>query len=107
MKEAATALWASLVRTLVPIIVGAVLGWLTTRGLTLDDQFEAALTAVLTAVFAFVWYLLVRLAETYLSPAIGWLLGLAKSPDSYSPDTPGKHVAAGDSEDDQSDAQDV
>ena len=43
MKEAATALWASLVRTLVPIIVGAVLGWLTTRGLTLDDQFEAAL----------------------------------------------------------------
>ena len=38
-------LWDSIVRTLVPIVVGAVVGWLVARGITLDPEFEATLTA--------------------------------------------------------------
>lgn len=98
MKIALEALWASIVRTIVPVSVGAIMSWLTTRGLPLDDQLESALTAALTAAFALIWYVIVRLLETYVAPRFGWLLGLAKSPDSYSKDSPveeagGKHVA--------------
>ena len=69
-------LFDSLVRTFVPIIVGAVLGFFVTRGIELDPEFEAALIVALTAGFNGVYYLLVRLFETYVSPKFGWLLGL-------------------------------
>lgn len=74
-------LWDSIVRTFVPIVVGAVVGWLVARGITLDPEFEATLTAALSGGFAIIWYALVRLFETYVSPKFGWLLGLAKAPE--------------------------
>lgn len=74
-------LFDSLVRTFVPIIVGAVLGFFVTRGIELDPEFESALIVALTAGFNGVYYLLVRLFETYVSPKFGWLLGLAQTPD--------------------------
>jgi hypothetical protein len=49
-----------------------------------DAEFEAAITGVLTAGFSAVYYVAVRLLEQYVTPKLGWLLGLAKSPDSYS-----------------------
>lgn len=73
-------LFDSLVRTFTPIIVGAVLGWFTTSGITLDPEFETSLTLVIGAAFAGLYYLAVRLFELYVSPKFGWLLGLAKPP---------------------------
>jgi hypothetical protein len=77
------ALWDSIVRTLVPVIVGAVLTWVTTLGVELDPEFEGALTLVITAVFTAVYYIAVRLLETHVTPKLGWLLGSAKQPDYF------------------------
>lgn len=93
MSEAFSALWASIVRTVVPIIVGSVLGWFASANLPLDPEFEGALTALITLLLTMAYYVAVRLFETYISPKIGWLLGYAKSPDSYSKGQPGKHEA--------------
>jgi cation transporter-like permease len=79
-STAMKSLFDSTVRTIVPIIVGAVIGWAVTQGITLDDQFEVALTLTITGAFQGIYYLVVRLFETYVSPKFGWLLGLAKKP---------------------------
>jgi len=91
MNVAASALWASIVRTVVPIIVGAVIAWVTGLGVALDEEFEPLLASLLTAGFSAVYYIAVRLLEVYVTPKLGWLLGLAKSPDSYSEGP--KHLA--------------
>lgn len=88
MSNALAALWASIVRTIVPIIVGSVVGWAVSIGIELDAQFEPLLTAALTAAFSGIYYVAVRLLETYVTPKFGWLLGLAKSPAAYTPETP-------------------
>lgn len=75
------ALFDSIVRTLVPIIVGAVIGWATIRGIALDPEFELALVLAVTGLFQGVYYIAVRLFELYVSPKFGWLLGLAKAPE--------------------------
>lgn len=93
MSQAFSALWASTVRTVVPIIVGAVLGFLASANIQVDPEFEKLLTAALTLVFTTAYYVAVRLFETYISPKIGWLLGYAKSPDTYTAESPAKHVA--------------
>lgn len=93
MSETFLALWASVARTIVPIVVGAVLGWFTAANIPVDPEFEGMLTTLLTALLTTAYYVAVRLFETYISPKLGWLLGYAKSPDSYSEDQPGKHVA--------------
>lgn len=84
MSEAFSTLWASIVRTLTPIIVGAIVGWIVARGIPVDAEFQASITIAITAVFQAVYYVAVRLLERYVTPKLGWLLGLAKSPDSYS-----------------------
>lgn len=93
MSETAAALWASIVRTIVPLVVGGVLSLAVAINVPLDPEFEQLLTALITAALTALYYVVVRLFETYISPKLGWLLGYAKSPDSYSEDTPGKHVA--------------
>ena len=93
MSNVLSALWASIVRTVVPIVVGAVLGWFASANLPLDPEFEGALTALITLLLTTAYYVAVRLFETYISPKIGWLLGYAKSPDTYSKDQTGKHEA--------------
>ena len=54
-------LFDSLVRTFTPIIVGGVLAWFTTAGITLDSEFEGALTLAVSGLFAGFYYLAVRL----------------------------------------------
>ncbi|UXN31025.1 hypothetical protein [Glutamicibacter sp. M10] len=93
MSDTFSALWASIVRTVVPIIVGSVLGWFTAVNIPVDPEFEGALTVLLTLLLTTAYYVAVRLFETYISPKIGWLLGYAKTPDSYSKDQQGKHEA--------------
>lgn len=85
---AAASLWASIVRTIVPILVGAVLGFAVANGIDVDPEFEATLTSWLSVGFSGVYYIVVRLFEIYVSPKIGWLLGLAKAPVVY--DEPAK-----------------
>lgn len=75
------ALWDSSVRTVVPIVVGAVISFLVTRGIALDPEFEGALFLAVTGLFQGVYYIAVRAFETYVSPKFGWLLGLAKAPE--------------------------
>ena len=80
--------WLSIVRTYVPLIVGGVLGFFASQGITVDPEFEEAFTGVLMLVGSGLYYLVARLFETYVSPKLGWLLGSAKSPDNYSKDQP-------------------
>lgn len=78
------ALFDSIVRTIVPIVVGAVIAWAVTHGVSPDPEFETTLTVAVTAAFTGIYYIAVRLFETYVSPKFGWLLGLAKAP-KYAP----------------------
>jgi len=68
---------ASLWRTVVPLIIGTLVAWAAHAGLNVDS---AAATAWLTGAFSAVYYTLFRLLEAHVSPAWGWLLGLARPP---------------------------
>jgi len=72
-----TGLLTSIVRTLVPAIVGVVLGAAAKRGFELDS---GAITEFVTLVITVVYYAIVRVLETKIGPAWGWLLGVAKVP---------------------------
>jgi hypothetical protein len=63
----------SLVRTLIPVIVGAVAGWLAHHGIHEP-------LVLITSVITYAYYLIARILEHYLSPKFGWLLGAAKAP---------------------------
>ena len=71
---------SSLVRTVVPIIAGALLTLLVNLGIDLDEDSTLALTTFLTGLLTAVYYLVVRFLEEKVSPQWGWLLGLAKGP---------------------------
>ncbi|GAA1161836.1 hypothetical protein F4556_005066 [Kitasatospora gansuensis] len=70
-------LYASLVRTGVPALVGWLVVTAARYGLDLDPT---ALAGVLLPVVSFAYYALFRLAEHFVSPRWGWLLGYAKPP---------------------------
>lgn len=70
-------LGASLVRTVVPLVVGAVVSALAKVKLGLDAE---AATAVVTVVVTTVYYTGVRLLEELVNPLWGRLLGIAKVP---------------------------
>ena len=89
MKDKAQLVWLSIVRTYVPLIVGGVLGWFASQGITVDPELEDALTGLLSLGGAGIYYVIVRLLEVYVTPKLGWLLGTRKSPDSYSKDSEG------------------
>lgn len=78
----------SLVRTLVPLIVGWVLSLPLTPAVldllqvTTGDA-TRALTAAVTAAVAGLYYLAVRLFEVHGRPRLGWLLGWASQPTRY------------------------
>jgi hypothetical protein len=75
-----------LIRTWVPIAVGAAISWLATAGLELDKETQAAAIVAATGAIQAAYYTLVRLLENKY-PAIGWLLGSAKTP-TYTPAEP-------------------
>jgi hypothetical protein len=75
----------SLIRTWVPVIVGSFLSWLITVGIELDERSSTALITALTGLLIAAYYTAVRLLERRW-PQVGVLLGLAKTPDSYSND---------------------
>lgn len=83
MKIALDTLWQSIIRTIVPLAVGNVLAFVIGLGITVDAEFESALSHVLTLVLAGIYYVAIRLFERYVSPKFGWLLGVAQQPVAY------------------------
>lgn len=63
------------VRTIVPAIVGLVITLALRAGLDLHG-YAPEITTVVTALY----YSAARLAEEYVSPRFGWLLGVAAKP---------------------------
>ena len=74
----------SIVRTIVPVIVGQVAAYFATIGVVLPDDVMAGLTAILGFAFTTVWYLAARWLEQRF-PKLGVLLGWAAVPESYTP----------------------
>ncbi len=87
-STAAAAVWASIARTLVPAIVGQMLGLWGATDLPVDDRLEPALTVFLGLVLTGTYYAGVRVLETYVAPRVGWLLGLARTPAVYTAQSP-------------------
>ncbi|HWV49296.1 MAG TPA: hypothetical protein VN035_07555 [Microbacterium sp.] len=73
-------LFDSLVRTYVPWLVGAVIGWLVSLGVPLDPEVETQITLLFMGVASFLYYAAARIFELYVSPKLGWLVGLPKQP---------------------------
>lgn len=69
----------SLIRTYVPIVVGAVLGWLVSIGVEGVDQHQAEAVAGAVAFCQAAWYAAARVLEKRF-PQFGWLLGVPKNP---------------------------
>jgi hypothetical protein len=68
------------IRSVTPIAVGVTVTWLATRlHIIIDTDTSAAITTGITGVTTAAYYTLIRRAETRW-PAVGWLLGAAKTP---------------------------
>lgn len=69
----------SLIRTWTPILVGALVSWLASLGIHVDDQTKGALVIVMTALIIGLYYTLVRILERRF-PQLGFLLGTPNQP---------------------------
>lgn len=83
-KTVAGDIWASFVRTAVPVIVGAVVGWAAKLGFHLTGDLQDALATVVGGAFSFAYYLAVRFAEQHYPGASKFLLS-RKAPIGYAP----------------------
>lgn len=70
----------SLIRTWIPALIGALVGFLASKGIELDPDAVAAGTAFMSAVFTGLYYALARWLESRW-PKLGWLLGNPKQPE--------------------------
>ena len=71
----------SLIRTYVPIGVGALASYLVTRGIEIDANAQLGLVTFLTAVLQGVYYLIARILEARMPSIGGLLLGSSKKPE--------------------------
>ncbi|MDQ8040679.1 hypothetical protein RDI86_02330 [Cellulosimicrobium sp. XJ-DQ-B-000] len=69
----------SLVRTVVPIGVGALISWLALRGVAVEESAQAALVSALTALITAGYYAGARVLELRW-PWFGYLLGTKAEP---------------------------
>lgn len=75
MQDLAT----SIIRTIVPFFVGAVVTWLISLGVEVPQELTAQLTGFLTFIIGALYYVGVRaLAKKY--PKLEWLLGVPVKP---------------------------
>ena len=68
----------SIVRTVVPVIVGILLTQATKAGIHFDEK-GTSLTEVVTVVVTSLYYSIARWAEA-IKPKLGWLLGKPSKP---------------------------
>ncbi|MFI0897054.1 hypothetical protein [Streptomyces sp. NPDC020983] len=80
---------ASLWRTVVPMIVGALVAALAHAGIGVDS---AAATVWLGSAFGAAYYAFFRVLEAHVSSRWGWLLGLARPPQYPAKATPAPAV---------------
>ena len=73
----------SLIRTIVPAVVGSLIGWLITLGITLPEHAADSLTAGIVALSIALYYGAARWLEIRW-PAFGYLLGTRAEP-TYTP----------------------
>lgn len=73
----------SLIRTYVPVAVGAFIAWLLSLGIEVDAETQAGLVVSMTGLVVAAYYTLIRLLERKW-PAVGVLLGIPKQPE-YEP----------------------
>lgn len=92
----------ALIRTAVPGLVGAVIAWLTARGVDVPAGTRDWAVAALTFVFLLIYYAIVHALELKF-PQVGVLLGIPKRPvyNGLAPGArPGRHeLPAGDAAD--------
>lgn len=81
----------SLVRTYVPVAVGALAAWLLSLGVELNPEAQTGLTVFLTGLIIAAYYTLARLAERKW-PSLGFLLGSSKQPVYDTPPVPDQPV---------------
>jgi hypothetical protein len=74
----------SVIRTLVPVVVGTLLAAAAKAGFDID---EGLATEIVATVFITLYYAGVRWLEVNVAPKWGWLLGVAKAPEYKGPDT--------------------
>lgn len=72
-------LLTSFIRTVVPVVVGGIVSYLTTKGVNVDREAATGLATFLTGLVAAVYYLAARILESKY-PKAGNLLGVAKQP---------------------------
>ena len=70
----------SYIRTSIPLIIGAVVAWLAQKGFTVPPELVTATSGFLTALFAIIYYAIVRKLEVKY-PKVGILLGVPKAPE--------------------------
>ncbi|WP_427130285.1 hypothetical protein [Pseudarthrobacter sp. S9] len=78
---------ASVIRTVVPVVVGQVTSWLLLANVTLPGSAADGLSTFLGGLFTAIYYVGVRVLEQQW-PQAGVLLGLTASPDTYSKGEP-------------------
>lgn len=78
--DAGKNLYDSIVRTYVPLVVGALAAYLIARGLPVPGEVATAATVALTAALQGFYYVGVRLLEEQVNPKFGRLLGREKKP---------------------------
>lgn len=76
------------VRTAVPTIVGGGISWLALRGFEIDPATQETVTLAALGVITAAYYAIVTTLERQVSPKIGWLLGIPRPPEYYTPDPP-------------------
>lgn len=69
----------SFIRTVIPMVVGALASYMTSKGIELPAEAFAGLVTFLTATLSALYYLIVRWLETKW-PAFGWFLGVPGKP---------------------------
>lgn len=70
----------SIVRTVTPFVVGALVAWFARHNITFDSDFLANLAKVLDLIIGSLIYVVARFLETKVSPKFGWLLLWPKQP---------------------------
>lgn len=73
-------MFVSIIRTVVPMIVGAVVAFLVSNGIEMEQDAINGLTAFLTGLFSALYYIGVRFVEQRW-PEFGVLLGSTKQPE--------------------------
>lgn len=80
-----------IIRTLVPVLVGSALLWLTNiSGVDMSGLSDEA-TVGLTAAVVTVYYAIVTFLERKVHPLFGVLLGYPKAPQNYEAETNGRY----------------